>query len=212
MSFKLTNTEKESIKEAVAKAEQTTRGEIVPMILKSSDNYPAAHFRAAIFLGFILGFGLYYFPFYEVDDSLYYLWTVFGAMLIGYFVSFNHKIKRFFLSKKEIAEEVHQRALEGFFYEGVHNTKERTGILLFISALEHRAELIADCGINEKVDKDAWDRILTSMLKEFKNGNTSEAIARAIKECGELLTKHFPKTAEEHKTDPNELKDEIVTD
>lgn len=212
MSFKITELDKEHIKQAVTKAEETTHGEIVPMILKNSDSYPAAHFRCALFIGITLGFALYYFPFYEVEDSIYYLWAIIGGMLLGYFIAFNHKVKRFFLSKKEVSEEVHQRALEAFFYEGVHSTKQRTGILLFISTLEHRAELIADCGINEKVEKDSWDRILTSMLKELKNGNSGDAITRAITECGELLQKHFPKSEEEHKTDPNELKNDIVTD
>lgn len=212
MKFNLNETDKKNIKEAVAKAEEKTHGEIVPMILKESDSYPAAHFRAAIFFGLTLSFALYYFPFYEVTDSIFYLWTVVGGMLLGYCLTLNKRIKRFFLSKKEISEEVHQKAIEAFFYQGVHTTKDRTGILLFISVLEQRAELIADCGINEKVDKDAWDKILNSMLKEFKSGKSADAISRAIAECGELLAKHFPKNSEEHKVDPNELSNEIITE
>lgn len=210
--MKLTKEEKTQIKEAVAKAEESTRGEIVPMILTRSDAYPAAHFRAAILFGLTFAFALYYFPFFEAEDALVYLWSLMGGLLFGYFACFHHKVKKFFLSKKEVAEEVHQRALEAFFHEGVHNTKERTGILLFISSLEHRAELIADCGINEKVEKDAWDNILRPMLQGLKEGTTGPSILKAIEECGALLEKHFPFTGDQKEKDTNELSDEIITD
>lgn len=210
--MKLTKADKEQIKLAVETAEKNTRGEIVPMILKRSDAYPAAHFRAAITLGLVLGFALYYFPFYEPDDALIYIWTLMGGMFLGYCLCFHRKIKTFFLSKKEVSEEVHQRALEAFFHEGIHNTKERTGILLFISSLEHRAELIADCGINEKVDKEAWDEILRPMLQGLKEGNPGAAITKAVQECGALLEKHFPFTGDQKEKDVNELSDQIITD
>ncbi len=208
----LTKSDKEQIKKAVEKAELNTRGEIVPMVLKRSDAYPAAHFRAAIVFGLVFAFALYYFPFFEAGDALIYLWTMMGGMFIGYFLCFHRKIKTFFLSKKEVAEEVHQRALEAFFHEGVHNTRERTGILLFVSSLEHRAELIADCGINEKVDKEAWDEILKPMLQGLKEGKAGDAITKAVEECGALLEKHFPFTGDQKEKDTNELSDQVITD
>jgi putative membrane protein len=208
----LNKLDKEQIKLAVEAAEKKTRGEIVPMVLKRSDAYPAAHFRAAIMIGLALGFALYYLPFYEAEDALIYIWTIMGGMLLGYCLCFHRKIKTFFLSKKEVAEEVHQRALESFFHEGVHNTRERTGILLFISTLEHRAELIADCGINEKVDKEAWDEILRHMLLGLKEGNPGAAISKAVEECGALLEKHFPFTGDQKEKDVNELSDKVITD
>ena len=62
-------------------------------------------------------------------------------------------IKRLVASKNRIAEAVHILALASFSEYGLHYTREHTGILILVSLLEHRVEVLADRGINAKVEK-----------------------------------------------------------
>ena len=92
----------------------------------------------------------------------------------------------------KIDEEVHQRALQAFFSHNIHATKERTGILIMVSLLEHRVEILADTGINAKVSKDTWQEVLTGMVSKIKSNELTDGICIAVQECGEILAKDFP--------------------
>ena len=61
-----------------------------------------------------------------------------------------------------------------------------------VSLLEHRVEILADTGINEKVDRDTWNNIITDMLSSIKASGLTDGFCVAIKECGEILEKDFP--------------------
>ncbi len=62
-------------------------------------------------------------------------------------------VKRLVASKNRIGEAVHIFALASFSEHGLHYTREHTGILILVSLLEHRVEVLADRGINAKVEK-----------------------------------------------------------
>jgi uncharacterized membrane protein len=46
-----------------------------------------------------------------------------------------------------------QRSLAAFTGQGLHHTRAETGILIFVSLLEHRVVVLADRGINEKTSR-----------------------------------------------------------
>ena len=109
------------------------------------------------------------------------------------------------LSSK-IDEEVHQRALQAFFSRNLHATKDRTGILIMVSLLEHRVEILADTGINAKVSRDTWQRIVTDMIGRIKSDNLTEGFCIAVRECGEVLAKDFPGTHD----NPDEISNKVI--
>jgi putative membrane protein len=88
---------------------------------------------------------------------------------------------------------------------GVFNTKDRTGILIFISIMERRVELLADSGINAMISKDKWQDIVNNIIKGIKENDITTHLTRSIDECGNLLAEHFPIQAD----DKNELTDDI---
>jgi putative membrane protein len=110
-------------------------------------------------------------------------------------------IDRLIISKNKMSVTVRNRAVRFFMENGVCDTKERSGVLLFISVLERRVELIADSGINKKISPDTWDRIVSSMIRGIKEKKTAEAIEKAVLEIGEILAEHFSGT----KNNKNEL-------
>lgn len=204
--MRITDEDKKLIKEAILDVELKTSGEIVPVILSQSDFYPASHFRLALIVGFLASIICYYT--YNFDDPITLIWIQIPGMLIGYVLAYIPFIKRIFISKKEIQEEVHQRSLEVFYENKVSMTRERTGIMIFISLLERRVEVLADCGINEKVSKDYWNELVASLSSQIGKGNMIGGVVASIKVCGEALSESFPIKD----NDKNEISDELITD
>jgi len=117
-------------------------------------------------------------------------------------------LKRIFVTKAEITEEVEEAALTSFYRNGLNNTRDRTGILIFISVFERKALVVADEGINAKVDTGVWQEVVDLVVNSIKQRHQAEGICRAIRRCGELIREHFPIKAD----DTNELDNLIVED
>ena len=101
-------------------------------------------------------------------------------------------LKRVFISDREIDEEVQEAALTRFFKEELYRTRDETGILIFISVFEHRVWVLADRGINAKVDKGQWDSIVARIVSGIKKGQQADAICEAVQDVGSILAQHFP--------------------
>lgn len=206
---KLDQVLKNEIESLIGEIEQKTTGEIVPVVLARSDSYPAAHFRLALLLSIILPLGLYMAPL-SLPDPIWFLAAQALAIFLGLILAFHPRFKRLMLTKGEISEEVHQRALEAFYHHGVGNTSDRDGVLLFISLMEKRAEILADIGIAKNVSNDEWSGILKNTLKELKAHKIESALLIAIREIGDKLTQHFPRKDEENSAkQSNQLDDHV---
>jgi len=204
----LTQADLDRISQAVTEAEQHTSGEIVPMIVAQSDDYPGARWRLAIvtallfglltstWLGSQAGFG----------SPAWILWAEIPGLYIGYWLGGFSAILRPFLATAKIDEEVHQRALQAFFSRNLHATRDRTGILIMVSLLEHRVEILADSGINAKVSADAWQQIVADMLGQIKAGDLADGFCVAVRECAEVLAKEFPGSHD----NPDEISNKVI--
>jgi putative membrane protein len=204
--MKLSIEEKAFIKKSIKEAEETTSGEIVPVILSKSDFYPAAHFRFALIMSILFSFICYYTI--DFDDPITLLWVQIPGMITGYLLAYIPFVKRLFSTKSELKEEVYQRALEVFHNHRVSMTKDRTGIMIYISLLEKKVEVLADCGINEKVDKDYWDKLVATLLIQISEKKLVKGLGNAITECGKSLEESFPIQSD----DTNEISDDLITD
>jgi putative membrane protein len=200
----LTQSERDRISQAVLEAEKLTTGEIVPMIVAQSDDYPGARWRLAIVIALFSGFLAYFFL--DDFDPAWILWVQIPGLYIGYSLGTFGVVLRPFLVRSKIDEEVHQRALQAFFSRDLHATKDRTGILVMASLLEHRVEILADTGINAKVSQETWQGILTELIGKIKSGELTEGICNAVRECGEVLAEDFPGTHD----NPNEISNKII--
>ena len=134
------------------------------------------------------------------------LWPVIGA-LMGFLISRLPAVKRTLASKERVGEAVHTLALASFTDQGLHHTRAHTGILILIALLEHRVEVLADRGINEKVSLGTWDEIVHSITAGIKSGHACDAYCKAIERCGDILATHFPRQAD----DKDELSNRLVT-
>lgn len=97
-------------------------------------------------------------------------------------------------------------AMREFYRLGMDKTEQRTGVLLLIMFRERIFEIIADEGINSKIDGDLWNSITESMASEFRKGNYKKGILNCLEEIKKVLMKDFPRAD----NDKNELPDDIV--
>ena len=204
--MKITEADKSLISEAVKKAEAKTSGEILPVIVEKSDFYPAAHFRIALVMGILFSVVFYYN--YDFEDPIFLLWIQFPGMIIGYALAFIPFFKRLLTTRAEMDEEVHQRAVGIYFENKVSMTRDRTGVMIFVSLLERRVEVLADCGINAKVGKNYWNEIVDALVSNIAQNKIIEGMVSAIGSCGQKLTAAFPIKSD----DSNEILDELITE
>jgi putative membrane protein len=101
---------------------------------------------------------------------------------------------------------VRRRAIMLFKTGAERRTVGRTGILVYLSLAEHRAEIVADEAITAVTTPETWGEAMVALLTEVKAGRPGEGIAAAVALIGDVLAEHFPKTS----GDTNEIPDKLI--
>jgi putative membrane protein len=104
-------------------------------------------------------------------------------------------------------DRVRQRAEEQFLSKNLHATRERTGVLIYVSLAERMAELVADETIHAQVDEGTWDRAMAALVEGMKRGETGAGFEAAVRLCADVLAERFPARPGDN---PNELPDAVV--
>jgi putative membrane protein len=207
----LSDQDREKIIQTVREVELETAGEIVPMVVSRSYSYPMADVIGGTVFALPVSLILSYFIGGWLWIGNQNMWLFLGILTIC-FMAFHQTckhlpwLKRMFISQREIEEEVEEAASVSFLREGLYQTRNRTGILIFISVFERQVWILGDQGINSKVSKDQWDRIIRMITDGIKQKNQAAAICQAVKAAGKLIKTHFPIRPD----DQNELKNLIV--
>jgi putative membrane protein len=207
----LTPEEQKRITQCVRQAEQRTSGEIVPMVVSASHDYPLASITGAALIALPAGVLLT-----RIIGNMFWIdfdrmW-LFIACFCVVFLLCRQIIKhlpgllRLFLSDRQAEEEVRRAATMAFFTERLYKTKAENGILLYISIFEQRVWVLGDRGINERLDQQCWQEIVSLVTHGVKNRRQCEAICEAIDRIGDILEQAFPIQAD----DKNELHNLII--
>jgi putative membrane protein len=188
-------TERDRIAAAVKEAEKKTSGEIVPYIVDMSDTYEVAEWRAGVLLG-VLGIAAFagvrrftdaWLPLDFLEMALV---TMFASAAGAFLTHFLPPLQRLFAGKHLMDLRVRQRAAQAFIAEEVFATRERTGIMIFVSLFEHMVLVLGDSGIHAKVEQSDWDGIVQKLISAIRTGKPAEGMIAAVRECGRLLEMH----------------------
>lgn len=219
----LSESEHRRVSEAVARAESGTSGEIVTILADRSDGYTDVALAWSAALALIALVALAITPDFHLgviealSGGWVHDWTpgelftiaalvaalTFAAMMLLQFVP----ALRFFLVPKAIkAARVHERATRAFRIGAEQRTTGRTGILIYLSMREHRAEVLADAAIATQVEADVWAEALEALLCEVRKGDVAAGMCAAVDRIGLVLAAHFPRQAD----DLNELPDRLI--
>ncbi|MBE0474496.1 TPM domain-containing protein [Rhodoferax sp.] len=104
-----------------------------------------------------------------------------------------------------MAQITHERALAMFGKLRVWDTANNNGVLIYLLLAEHRIEIVADRGLNERVAPNTWPRLVAGMSTAFKAGDFEGGLTKAVQEVSALLQSHFALQAGQ--SNPNELPD-----
>ncbi|HKR24245.1 MAG TPA: hypothetical protein VJS15_03220 [Allosphingosinicella sp.] len=208
---------------AVAKAERESDGEIVTIVAQRSDAYHDAalhHAVLAMLLVPVLGAVL---PQGWIDwgTGLVFGWNAelgFRTLmvLIAVKMAVLFLIVRYTLAWMPLrmaltpgrtkSRRVHRRALELFRSGCELKTRGRTGVLVYLSLAERRAEIVADKAIADQVEDEVWGEAMTALLDEVGAGRTGRGMALAVEKIGAVLAPILPPTLD----NPNELPDRLI--
>lgn len=113
------------------------------------------------------------------------------------------KEKKSFLKRKK---PIGHLAEKEFYKLNMHNTRDKTGILLYLLLSERQFYILADKGIHEKVGDVTWDKVRDEIQQKFQNGKFTEGLIWGMERVGKILAEHFPIKSD----DSNELSNKIV--
>lgn len=206
MTAILTSEERQRLSSLVADVESKTAGEIVTVVLHQSASYSTYRVAFAAMLALLS------------SCATHLLWPALPAMeLLGaqallaaalYLVLGAHALLRCIVPAFARRQAVSDRVKLLFIERGVTETRDRSGVLILLSALERRVEILGDRGIHEHVGNDAWQAMVNELASAIGQGNAADGLAEIIERLGRELGAKFPPRPD----DTNELPDAIVTD
>jgi len=99
-----------------------------------------------------------------------------------------------------------KRALDIFSQLRIWDTEQNSGVLIYLLLADNKVEILADRGINTRVNQHEWISICQDMEIKFRMGDFESGALIGISAISSLLKLHFPA----QKQNPNELSDRPV--
>ncbi len=182
----------ERIGEAARAAEQRTSGEVVAYLVQRVDDHDEAAWKGAalgaLAAASVAGLGHLLGGFWGASVILWLTLPACAGAAAGYLLAtFVPAVERRLIAAESLERRVRLRAESAFLDEEVFDTRDRTGILIFLALFEHRALILADSGIHQKVDESEWQALVTALVDGIRAGRTVDALVEIIGRCGNLL-------------------------
>jgi uncharacterized membrane protein len=99
-----------------------------------------------------------------------------------------------------------EKAITIFNKLKMYQTRDRNGVLIYISFSDRKLAIIGDEGINNVVPTDFWESTKNELIFRFKRNEFAQGIIDAVNEAGKQLKQYFPVKSD----DKNELSNEIT--
>lgn len=212
-----------AISDAVAAAEAGTAGEIVTILTDRSDGYSDIALAWSVLAAITALTALSLTPeffFAKVDwlaGRWMHEWThrevlvLSAAVVVMKFVAMWllqlwQPLKFALIPRAVKSARVRARAITCFKVGAERRTHGRTGILIYLSMREHRAEIVADAAIASKVAPEVWGEAMAALLAPVRQGRVADGMAAAVNKVGAVLAEHFPRA----ENDVNELPDRLI--
>lgn len=181
-----------AVEEAIGRAERGTSAEIVAWVTPASDAYPEAPLRGAA-LGLVATLSLLCVRWFLVAE-----WSAVGPLeailpplagaAVGYATTrWIGPLRRRLVGGARLESAVRGAAESAFLEAEVFATRQRTGLLLYISLFEHRCLVLPDLGVREKVERREWDELARRVADGVRDGRPAPALVEVIERFGSLL-------------------------
>jgi putative membrane protein len=199
--MELTHADHETVSAAIHAAEQRTSGQIVCVLAHASSDYAYAPILWASVLALLAPWPLITFTPWSVQWI--YLIQL-GVFIVAGLVFSLTPLRLALVPRAVRRARAHRAALEQFVVRRVARTKNRTGVLIFVSLAERYARIIADEAIAQKVPNSEWQTAIDALTAHMRDGRIAQGLAAAIERCGAVLAAHAPPDGT-----PSELPDRL---
>lgn len=206
MSAILTKEEQDRLAQLIARVERSTAGEIVAVVLHKSATYGSYRIAASAVLALLC----------VSASHLIWPWVtpmeLLGAQallaILLYWLLGFPALLRLITPRAAQRQAVGDRVKQLFIERGVIETRDRSGVLILLSALERRVEILGDRGIHEHLGNNVWQAMVNDLTTAIGDGKAAEGLAKIIERLGRELASKFPARPD----DTDELPNRIVTD
>jgi len=174
---------------AIREAETQTAGEIYCVIARASSSYALVPLAWAALVALLVPLPLIYLT--QWPARVIYLAQL-AVFLAGLLLLSLPRIRMMVVPARAKRDRAHAEAMRQFLAHGLHQTERRTGVLIFLSEAERYAEIVADAGIDRKVDPGTWDGAVAVLVAAMREGRPADGLVAAITRCSRVLATHFP--------------------
>lgn len=202
----LSQQDRKRIEDTIASVEERTAGELVVACLGRSDDYVGPRMTFAA-LGALALATVAHLIWLDVDATWFLGMQVPAALLL--FWAFGIPgLLRLMLPPGYRSQVVEMRAERMFLERGIFDTRDRSGVLILLSELEHRAVILGDKGVHERVKTDGWQDHVRHIGDGIRAGKPADGVCKVIEEVGEILARDFPVRPDDVNELPNTVIDE----
>lgn len=202
----LDETARERIAAAITDVERRTSGEIVVAEARASDDYADLGLAYGAALALVVAAVAHIaWPLLPVSTVLWLQTAVLFACVLGLRAG---PVLRVLAPERRLRESVERRARETFLEHELFATRERTGVLILISELEHRVAILGDAGIDRHVQAAGWSVHVQRMTAAIRQGRAADGICEVTQAIGAVLAEHLPPRAD----DTDELQNQVRGD
>jgi putative membrane protein len=199
--MQVTKEDHERISAAIREAEKRTSGQIVCVLAHSSSDYANVPILWASALALISPWPLIVLTQWSVQRIFLIQLLVFIVATLIFLLT---PLRLALVPRSVRRARAHRAAVEQFVVRRVAHTRDRTGVLIFVSLAEHYARIIADEGIAQKVAGTEWQAAVDVLISDARAGRIADGFCAAIERCGAVLAQHAPPTGS-----ANELPDRL---
>jgi putative membrane protein len=187
--MQLTKQDHDNVSAAIHEAEKQTCGQIVCVLAHSSSADGYIPIVWASVLSLFTPWPLIYFTQWSVQRIFLLQLAVF--IVVGLIFSLT-PLRLALVPGTVRRARAHRAALEQFVVRGIDRTRNRSGVLIFVSLAEHYARIIADEGIAAKVQTAEWQDAIDALTAHMRDGRIAAGFVAAIERCGAVLAAHAP--------------------
>lgn len=198
----LTDDDRQRIESAIAEAERRTSGELVAVVAQSAGDYRYVPLLWPALVALLLPAILLTI---EPGMSAWTLYLVQAAAFLVLALLAQLPVRMALVPDWLKRRRASRLAREQFFERGLHLTRARMGVLIFVSVAEHYVEIIADEGIDALVPPGTWDKAVADFIERVRAGRIAEGFLDMIEVIGARLAEHFPRAPDDRDELPNRL-------
>lgn len=198
----ITAEERERLASAIQDAEARTAGEIVVVVAAQASGYRTVPILWALLAALATPWPLIWIT--TLGPTQIFLAQLLVSLGLSVALSLpkrRHRLVPGFMKRAR----AHEAATREFVARGLTRTRERTGVLIYVAAAEHYAEIIADTGVADRVDEGVWRETIADLIEAIKSGRAADGLMAAVRRVGRILAEHAPPRADDMDELPNKV-------